>query len=746
VVVTTYNYGRYLARALDSILAQDCGNVEVIVIDDGSQDQTRTIVEQYVPRVRYIHQEHAGTFVGCRTGFRAAYGTWIMYVDADDRLRPGALTALRAAADADPHARLIVGRLCSIREDGRETVQQHLPLSDDPLANFARFASGRFHVAIAGALIHRSLLAPFDREPFRYPHSTDLAILGCGLLRGLVLINDITLDVFDHENRLRDNIASIHRSELKLVDMLFDPALLPAGAMRYRRDFVGYIQMERTRSYHRAGWHSLSWRSYVRAVAASPRMLSSMRNLRRAVVSCVMSLLRIDEGPIRRPPGNWLYGHHFQLWTDAIGFLDKCARRYGPVVGLRLHRRTYLLVTPEDAMHVLVANPGNYHKAGILRDDPVLANGMTGMEPPQHAEHRRIFVSRFQKRAVDNFAPLMIDVIDRHIARCHSDQPIDVAIAFKFMCGEIACRVTFGCDNPALTASLLDLVREAHHCAFREARAFLRWPRWVPLNRRRRYARVKRSLDQLLAPILEARLKQPGDDMLSLMLRSWGQQQPPTVAALRDPLLTLFIASFEPVSVTLTWALQLLAGHPQVQQRVAEEVASVIGARLPTADDLPELGYTQNVISEVQRMYPSEWLLTRTALADDRLPCGLLVRRGRQVMISPYLLGRDARYFSDPERFDPHRFAGERTWPRGAYIPFGAGPRVCLGEFFAKLQMTLSLAVIVSRWRIEPIAGEHPRVETANLFTSQPVGGHLMLRLQPRNSLESAKKDPLAVH
>jgi len=705
------------------------------VVDDGSQDQTRTIVERYTPRVRYIYQEHAGTFVGSRTGYRAANGTWIMYVDADDRLRPGALAALRAAADTDPRTRLIVGRTCSIREDGRETVHDHLPLSDDPLTNFARFASGRFHVSIAGGLIHRSLLAPFDREPFNYPHSMDLAILGCGVLHGLVRINDITLDVFAHEGRLRDNIASIHRSELKLVDVLFDPALLPAGAMRYRRNFVGRIEMERTRSYHRAGWHSLSWRSYVRAVVASPRALASIRNLRRAVVSFVMSLLRIDEGPIRRPPGNWLYGHHFQLWTDAISFLDKCARRYGPVVGLRLHRRTYLLVTPEDAMHVLVANPCNYHKAGILRDDPVLANGMIGMEPPQHAEHRRIFASCFQRRAVGNFAPLMIDVIDRHVARYRSDQPIDAATALKFMCGEIAYRVIFGCDNPALTASLLDIVREAHHCSSREARAFFRWPRWVPLNRRRRYARMERSLNQWLAPILEARLKHPGDDMLSVMLRSWSHQQPPTVAALRDPLMMLFLASFEPVSVTLTWALQLLADHPQVQQRVADEVASVIGARLPTADDLPELGYAQNVISEVQRMYPSEWLLMRAALADDRLPSGLLVRRGRQVMISPYLLGRDARYFPDPECFDPHRFAGERTWPRGAYIPFGAGPRVCLGEFFAKLQMTLSLAIIVSRWRIEPIPGEHPRVETANLFSTQPVGGHLMLRFQPRNSL-----------
>jgi cytochrome P450 len=170
-----------------------------------------------------------------------------------------------------------------------------------------------------------------------------------------------------------------------------------------------------------------------------------------------------------------------------------------------------------------------------------------------------------------------------------------------------------------------------------------------------------------------------------------------------------------------------------MQQAVARELES-IDARLPGVDDMPKLTFTQNLVAEVLRMYPSEWLMTRTARADDRLPSGLLVRRGRQVMISSYALGRNARHFLDPEQFDPDRFVGSPSWPRGAYIPFGAGPRGCIGEFFARLQLTLSLALIVRRYRIEAVADDYPAVVSENLFTLQPPDGQSVFRFRRRET------------
>jgi cytochrome P450 len=344
-----------------------------------------------------------------------------------------------------------------------------------------------------------------------------------------------------------------------------------------------------------------------------------------------------------------------------------------------------------------------------------------------------------QRQAIGALAPMIAEVVERHSRHLDRNDPVDVSQTTKSMCSEIASRFVFGCYNQTRTDQLLELLREAHHYSMRESRAWIRWPQWMPLSRRKYRARAEQKLDQWLAPIVAERLKEPGDNLLSIILRARGSEAV-TAQALRGPILMLFLASFEPVSVTLSWALQLLAAHPQVQDRVADEAAGVLKGRPPADEDLPRLPYLQDVIKEVQRLYPNEWLITRRVLGSDRLPSGVLVRRGQEVMISPYLLGRDGRYFPDPSRFDPSRFTGTPTWPRAAYIPFGTGPRVCLGESFAKLQMAIALAAFLQRWRIEPVAGEPPRPATANLFSAYVQGGRLNLRFRARENHAAATK------
>jgi cytochrome P450 len=169
-----------------------------------------------------------------------------------------------------------------------------------------------------------------------------------------------------------------------------------------------------------------------------------------------------------------------------------------------------------------------------------------------------------------------------------------------------------------------------------------------------------------------------------------------------------------------------------VQDRIATEVCLAGKRQGETIAELSELPCTTRVLNEILRLYPNEWLLTRRAVEEDRLPCGVRIRRGEEVMISPYVIQRDARFFPNPDRFDPERFAGAPTWPQMAYIPFGAGPRMCLGEFYARLVITVGLAKTISRWRVEAIE-PLPPLEIANLFSSQPRGGRLMLRLRKRN-------------
>lgn len=729
IVVATFNYGVYLPRALESVLGQEGDDFETLVVDDGSADGTPAIVQRYAPRVRYFRQEHAGTFIACRTGARVARSRFILFLDADDRLMPGALSALRDAIAKHPEARLVLAGTCSVAENGRRSLRPAPELADSPIENFARFVDGSLRAGLAGGVVERGLLLPFDRDSFDYPHGTDRAILGYALLHSSIKIDFTTLEVYDHPGRLRDNIASIDRSGAGLADLLFDPALLPPAAMCYRRRFAALLEASRGRAYFRAGWHSKAWRSYLAAVRQAPVLVARRGTIRRAAASLIKDLCRVPEGPVRRLRGHWLMGHHRQLWNNPFDFLRQCTQEKAPVVRLRLSRRTYLLCEPADMRHILLSRPESYHKTGIQRAFSLLAGGMIGKEGAQHREQRRVVQPNFQKRAMDDLAGLVRTHVDRQIEGLRGCAEIDALSVSKRLCADLAAQVVFGCEQSAKTDRLIYLVQHAHQSAAAEFRRQVRWPKIVSTRRRRRYAALIRELDEWLEPFIARRAQQPGDDMLSVILHSAAPPGRPT--HLRERVTMLFLAALDPVANTLAWGLRLLADHPAIQDRIAAEVDSTGTVSGGAMTEMSALPCTANVLNETLRLYPNEWLLTRRAAADDRLPSGVRIRRGEEVMISPYVVQRDAQFFPDPDRFDPERFAVPPAWPAMAFIPFGAGPRICLGEFYARLVMTIALAKFLTCWRVEPM-GPLPPLETGNLFSSQPRGGRLPVRLRER--------------
>ena len=347
------------------------------------------------------------------------------------------------------------------------------------------------------------------------------------------------------------------------------------------------------------------------------------------------------------------------------------------------------------------------------------------------SEHRRAVQPNFQKRSLDGMTTLVVKYVDRQLATWSARSEVDVVRESKRMCADIAAKIIFGCDDQRQTDRLVELLQRTHRSAAAEFRRWIHWPDAVPTRRRRRYAILLRELDAWFKPFVMMRQGQPGPDILSAMLMSGAVST--SSSDLRQRLTMLFLAALEPVSTTLSWGLRLLADHPAVQERIVEEVCSVGKQAAETSADLSGLRYTTMVLNEILRMYPNEWLLTRRAVTEDRLPSGVRIRAGEEVMISPYVIQRDPQLFSLPDRFDPERFAGSPTWPPMAYIPFGAGPRACLGESYARLLITVALTQITSTWRAEPI-GPLPPLETANLFSSQPKGGRLMLRFLHRDS------------
>ncbi|MCC6889144.1 MAG: cytochrome P450 [Hyphomicrobiales bacterium] len=702
VVITAFNYGQYLRRAIESVVAQGVDGIEIIVVDDGSQDETRAVALGFGERIRYVQQSHAGPFAAARTGFRLARASRIVFVDADDRLRPGALQHLLAAAAAHPQAALVLGRVCSVDQTRGTVVHESgVALSADPMANFRRFCHGELQAPIAGGLIDRMLLSRFDRDGFDYPSSMDLAILGLGLLKGCIQIDHYTLDVFAHAGRLREDIHYIDRSALRLAEILFDADDLPPACRTLRSAFVGFLERERTRAYYHAGWYASAWRSYARALAAAPKKtLLNGRNLRRGIVSLACAALRRDEGPVAAPPSHWLFGHRRDFYVDPIGFTGRAVERLRTNIRLDLRKRTYLIVGARDVEQVLRRGAVNFQPAGISTIFPAFAGSLLGTPHPRHEPMRRWLAPYFNAKALDAFIPTIDAILKRRVAELPAGKGgFDLAPLVRSINFEIASSIVLGPMPPEMRARLDVLMSKSHSYSSRLLRSSLALPAWVPLRSRRVIRRAEQEIDAMFAALFERPYQDVPTSLLEQMLAEHRCGRGPSLRDIRYTGAGLLLAVCEPVAVTTTVALHLLGRNAILQQQIVDEIAGP-GARLPSQSELRAFDLLNRFIDEVHRLDPAEWLLTREVVQAERLPSGLLLRSGDRVMISVRALHHNAAYFPDPERCDPDRFKSNACKSSTAYLPFGAGVTACLGQSLARVIIAMTLMAILSVRRV----------------------------------------------
>jgi cytochrome P450 len=259
-------------------------------------------------------------------------------------------------------------------------------------------------------------------------------------------------------------------------------------------------------------------------------------------------------------------------------------------------------------------------------------------------------------------------------------------------------------------------------------------PLWLPLPQHRRFRRAIRQFDELFYSVIrERRAAQSrgttASDVLSLMLQAEDDRgEPMSAQAVRDETLTIYFAGFETTSTALGWALHALSQHPDAERRLHDEVDRELGDDLPTAEIVERLTYTEMVVRETLRLYPSLAMIPKDVQEDDEI-AGYRVKRGSIVVVSPHLTQRHPDIWPDPERFDPERHApgqAERRH-RFSWFPFGSGPHVCLGAAFALLEMKIAIAMIARRYRLRLVAPVQP----ADRLLPQPMGG-IRMRLEPR--------------
>jgi cytochrome P450 len=446
-----------------------------------------------------------------------------------------------------------------------------------------------------------------------------------------------------------------------------------------------------------------------------------------------------DTTPTPGPPGRYGVRNLVRFATNQLGFLRDLAATHGDVVHMRmLGERWFLVSHPEDIEAVLVTN------ARIMaRDDFVdvleraLGRGLLTSDGDLWKRQRRLMAQAFVPKRIQTYADTMVRVTEEALRRWRHGAQVNLHGEMSRVTMEVVAAVLFGASIGAADGEIVRSSMEVINEFFANSpEAIFKIPKWVPTPRNARMTRAVAQIDALIYRIIAARRAtgELRDDLLGTLLAAQDEDGAKMDdRQLRDEAVTLFLAGHETTALALAHTLFLLGMHPEVERKLHAEIESLLGDRAPTAADVKTLVYTERVLKEAMRLYPPAWTTGREALEDVQVR-GHLIPKGAQILMSQWVVHRDARWFPNPEGFDPERWLPDRvrTMPRFAYFPFGGGPRVCIGNHFAMMEATLILALIVRRWRVDLVAGQ--RLELKPSVTLRQKGPGLRVRLTARTA------------
>jgi cytochrome P450 len=421
-----------------------------------------------------------------------------------------------------------------------------------------------------------------------------------------------------------------------------------------------------------------------------------------------------------RPPGPAdipLLGSSLSFARDPITFLERTARSYGDIAFFRLGSVNVFFVShPDLVREVLITQRQNFTLSPLReRLRPVVGHGLFTSGGTLHATQRRLMQPVFRKSRIEGYAGSMAALARRTRDRWHPGQEIDSTEEMMQLTMFIASIALFGHDIEEDADAVSHNMTLLLEYFTRLVSPFFSLLLKLPLPSTLRFHAAVRDLDAVIYRMIEQRRVSPGagDDLLTRLMQAKDDetQAQMTEAQLRDELLTLLIAGHETTANLLGWTLFLLAQAPDKDALVHAELKQVLAGREGfSAADTDRLPYLRNVIMEGLRLYPSGWFIGRRALADVRLG-GYDVPKDSVVMLSQYIMQRDGRFYDAPAAFRPERWSDEfeRALPRGAFFPFSAGDRHCIGEGFAWQEALLILATLLERWRFELVPGQNIR-------------------------------------
>lgn len=441
------------------------------------------------------------------------------------------------------------------------------------------------------------------------------------------------------------------------------------------------------------------------------------------------------------PPGptGYFASLVYRPGRDPLTFFTELVKTYGSLVYLRSNgEQLYVVTDPRHIKDVLVTNQRKFKKGrGLERSRALLGDGLLTSEGEAHLRQRRLIQPAFHKERIASYAKAMTDYAVNTSDRWTDGATLDIDAEMMQLTLAIVGKTLFDTDVEGKTREVGQAMTDVMGSFWLRMLPFGETIERLPIPALRRSRAARNTLDRIVYEMIAERRKSPGDrgDLLSMLILAQDEENDGrgmTDQQVRDEAITLFLAGHETTANALAWTWYLVSRSPEVEARLHAEVDRVLAGRTPTVADIPALAYVEQVVTESMRLYPPAWIIGRRAIEDfkiDEYP----VPAGSIIITSPYLTQHDARFFPDPDRFDPGRWTPEfkASLPQFAYFPFGGGTRRCIGESFAWTELVMVVSTLASRWRLHLVPG-HP-------VMPQPV---VTLRLKHGLKMTAERRTP----
>lgn len=443
-----------------------------------------------------------------------------------------------------------------------------------------------------------------------------------------------------------------------------------------------------------------------------------------------------DTRSVPGPPRYQAIGNVRAFLNNRPEFLADIWRRYGDYARFQLGVfDVYLINDPELIRHVLMNYP-EFDKTPAIRFlSHILGNGIFLSGGEFYRRQRRLMQPAFQPKRIATYADIMLQIAAQTAARWREADEIDIHTEMMRHTLNVAAQTLFQTDIDRVCERITESINVLLPFVDRIAKPTGALQMWLPTEANRRFRKARARLDELIYDMIRDHRESGEDrgDLLSMLIMAQDDDSGGTRMTdeqVRDEVITVLFAGHETTAVALSWLWHMLYDHPAVEARLHAELDTVLEGRAPTADDVPRLTYTRQVVSETLRLYPPAPMMDR--ITTRPWDTGrFIVPKGKYIFLSPYTMQRHPEYWPQPERFDPGRWTPEAVGsrPKFAYFPFGGGPRVCIGEQFAWTEMILTIAALAQQFRLERVRLEPPRTEP--IVSLRPESG-VKMRVLPR--------------